>query len=467
MNVPQADAIAAADANVLNASALPPQLRLATDTRTIAAGDTFVALRGDRFDGHAYLGEALARGAAALVVDDAAAVPDGAAALVVADTRAAYLAIAGAARRRSRARVVALTGSAGKTTTTAFVAQLLERLAGAGGVVATPRNENNEIGVAHLLLGLSEDTEFAVVEFGARHYGEIEPLTRAALPEVAVVTNIGDAHLEIFGTPERLAETKWGIFATGATPVLNATDSVSLARAHTLASAITWFGTARETVRTSALESDRTVLLLRAIEGDALAVIGPESGLYRAEINVGGEHNRENVAAAAAAAIALGFAASEVARALSGLRLPPGRYERHHLPPVDVIFDAYNASASGTLATLGSFAHENAQRRIAVLGSMAELGPDAAALHARVGAASAEANLEWLLVGGDFADDLARGARAAGFQASRIVYYASNAEAVAWLGDNGRPGDVILLKASRKYKLEEIVEGLRGARAGR
>ena len=105
MNVPQADAIAAADANVLNASALPPQLRLATDTRTIAAGDTFVALRGDRFDGHAYLGEALARGAAALVVDDAAAVPDGAAALVVADTRAAYLAIAGAARRRSRARV--------------------------------------------------------------------------------------------------------------------------------------------------------------------------------------------------------------------------------------------------------------------------------------------------------------------------------------------------------------------------
>lgn len=467
MNVPLGDAIAATAARVVHRAKLPAQLALATDSRALVLGETYVALRGERFDGHAYIAEALARGAVAVVVDDDAAVPEGTPALVVADTRAAYLAMAGAARRRSRARVVALTGSTGKTTTTAFVAQLLERLAGPGRVIATPSNENNEIGVSKLLLRLAQDTEFAVVEFGARHYGEIEPLARAALPEVAIITNIGDAHLEIFGTQERLAETKWGIFATGAVPVLNAADEVSVARAQVLARPITWFGTTRETVRASRLESDRTVLVLRAIEGDALAVIGPDSGLYRARIEIAGDHNRENVAAAAAAAVTLGFAPPDVARALDALRLPPGRYERLAVAPLEVIYDAYNASASGTLATLRSFARENARRRIAVLGSMAELGADAVALHERVGAAAAETNLEWLLVGGDYADDMARGARGAGFHPSRIVYYATNAEAVAWLHDSGRDGDLVLLKASRKYKLEEIVEGLRGTHAGR
>jgi len=466
-NISPAEAIAAAGARAVNPDVLPPLLSFSTDSRTVRRGETFIALRGERFDGHAHVLEALARGAAALVVEDAAAVPEGAAALVVENTRAAYLAFAGAARRNSRTRVVAVTGSAGKTTTTAFVAQLLSSLAGAERVAATPRNENNEIGVAQLLLGMPDEAAFAVVEFGARHFGEIEPLARAALPEVAVVTNIGDAHLEIFGSAERLAETKWGIFATGAMPVVNARDEASLARVPSLARPVTWFGVQRDGTEPGPLEADRMVLVLRAIEGDCLAVIGSQSGLFRTQIAVGGEHNRANVAAAAGAVIALGFAPAAVARSLGELVLPPGRYERVAVRGFEVIYDAYNASASGTLATLESFAREPAQRRIAVLGSMAELGTDAAALHERVGAAAANAQLDYLLVGGDHGTDVARGARAAGFDADRIVEYGDNASAIAWLRENGRPGDLVLLKASRKYRLEEVRDALGEAHAGR
>ena len=130
-----------------------------------------------------------------------------------------------------------------------------------------------------------------------------------------------------------------------------------------------------------------------------------------------------------------------------------------------MIYDAYNASMSGTLATLGSFAREPAARRVAVLGGMAELGADAASMHERVGAAAAAAGLALLLVGGDFVAELERGARAAGFPAEATLRYRSNAEAIALLRERARPGDLMLLKGSRKYKLEEIREGLRAVYA--
>jgi UDP-N-acetylmuramoyl-tripeptide--D-alanyl-D-alanine ligase len=467
VSVPTATAIEVSNAQVLEAAALPAQLHFVTDTRALEAGDTFVALRGERFDGHDYVRDAVARGAKALVVDDPAVVPANVAALVVADTKAAYLAFGGAARRQSRVRVVAITGSAGKTTTKTFVTQILERLA-PGPVVATPNNENNEIGVAKLLLGLPADAAFLVVEFGARHEGDIAPLARAALPELGVITNIGEAHLEIFGSRERLARTKWGIFETGAAAVLNASDAESIARARSLPAPLTWFGTGGGAPLGDSPANERAVYLMRAPEGDALLSIGREgepSGLYGTELSVAGEHNRENAAAAAAAAIALGFAPPDVARALRRLALPAGRYERIALGPLELIYDAYNASMSGTLATLDSFSRERAPRRIAVLGSMAELGADSPAMHERVGEAAARAKVDRLLVGGDFATDIARGAHAAGLPMSAIVPFATNADAVAWLREHGRAGDLVLLKASRRYKLEEIVEGLRGAHA--
>lgn len=454
-----ADAIAVSGAVARDASTLPARLRFSTDTRTLQPGDVYVALIGATYDGHDYVAEALGRGAAAVVVSDPGGVPAGAPALLVRDTKAAYLAFGGLARAASAAHFVSITGSTGKTTTKALLAQILER-AGGGRVVATPANENNEIGVAKLLLGLPPDAAFVVVEHGARHAGDIEPLARATRPEVAVLTNVGEAHLEIMGSREALAETKWGIFATGARAVLNARDAASLERAERLPARPLWFA-----VSDDPLDPRVAGPLIVLDAAGRLAVRerpGAPAGIFPTELGLPGAHNRENAAAAVGAALALGCDPERVAASLGELTLPAGRYERVAVADYALVYDGYNASLSGTLATLASFAQEAAARRIALLGSMAELGPESAAMHARVGWAAAEAS-DLILVGGDFAEDLARGARERGMDAAHIVPFASNAAAVAWLRANARAGDLVLVKGSRRYRLEEVVAGLRAA----
>jgi UDP-N-acetylmuramoyl-tripeptide--D-alanyl-D-alanine ligase len=456
--VTAAEAIRATGGRAVHGDRLPVNIRVATDTRTLLPGDTYLALRGDRFDGHAFVADALAHGAAAVVVGDASAVPADVPAIVVADTKDAYLALAAAARNALRARVVAITGSTGKTTTKTFLAQLLATL-GAGKIVATPANENNEIGTARLFLSIDEHVDVVVAEFGARRPGDIATLVAVARPELGVLTNVGDAHLEIMGSAERLAAAKWELFGGGARAVLNAADTVSRERARTLSAAPFWFGV----LDAGAQPQPRQAAPYIALRGEdeLFALDGSGSTTYRARPSLPGAHNRANAAAACAAAIALGFAPDAVAAATATLRLPEGRYERLRVGAFDVIYDAYNASAAGTLATLDAFSHESAPRRIAVLSSMAELGAGSAELHERVGAAAARAGLTALLVGGAFAHDLERGARSAGVDADRIVRFASNADAVDWLAEHAGAGDVVLLKGSRMYHLEEVLSGLR------
>ncbi len=451
-------AIAALGAQTLNANQLPARLAVGTDTRGVAPGSTFLALRGARFDGHAFVAEAFARGAAACVVMDPASVPPGAPALVVADTLRAYLQLAGLARSALRGPVIAISGSAGKTTTKSYLVALL---AAAGvAVTATPENENNEIGVSKFLLGLEPgDERVAVVEMGARNEGDIDVLVAAARPQIAVLTNIGEAHLEIMGTRERLARTKWGLFRGGARAVLNLADEASRSRAATLAVAPVWFGTGD-------IEPPpgQAALVVR----DARTLVVSAAGRRRElaiDARVPGEYNRRNLAAALAAAVVAGVAAESLVPSIPRLEQPSKRYQTIQLAgDKRLIFDAYNASMSGTLAALDAFAQEAASRRIAVLGSMAELGADAPLMHQRVGAAAAGAS-EIVLAGGDFAADIVRGATQAGAPASRVLTYAENAAAVDWLRANARPGDAILLKGSRKYKMEEIADALLGSSA--
>jgi UDP-N-acetylmuramoyl-tripeptide--D-alanyl-D-alanine ligase len=449
------EALAASGARTLAPERLPQTLRISTDTRTLQPGETFLALRGPNFDGHAFAGAALERGALALVVSDPNVVPEGVPALVVGDTNAAYRALAAAARRSHRARVVAITGSTGKTTTKSLLAQLLDRT-GLGRIAATPGNENNEIGVSKLFLSLDDATEIVVAEFGCRHYGDIEPLVEIAQPDVAILTNIGDAHLEIMGSRERLIETKFGIFAGGALPILNAADPDSRSRASSLAIEPHWFGAL------DAASGDSPAGHVTLVGRNRIVVHGPKSLLQRRiDVRLPGAHNLANLAAAFAAALALGADLAALCSVVPGLALPSGRYERSRIDGYEVIFDAYNASMAGTLATLGSFAAERASRRIAVLASMAELGKDAPRMHERVGQAAAAAGLALLLVGGEFADDLAAGAREAGFGDERIIRFADNAAAVRALRNWAQPGDLILLKGSRMYRLEEILRALR------
>jgi UDP-N-acetylmuramoyl-tripeptide--D-alanyl-D-alanine ligase len=450
MRLPIQDTIAALSAEVVNAGALPETLLVQTDTRAIERGAAFLALRGERFDGHAYVDEAFARGAACAIVDDAATVPAGRPALVVANTLQAYLDFGGLARTRLRGPVVGITGSTGKTTTKQFLLGLL-RAAGIA-ATATPENENNEVGVAKFLCGLEDgDTRVAIVEMGARKYRDLDVLVAAARPDVGVLTNVGEAHLEIMGSRARIAETKWALPSGAKRAVLNVADEASQSRAGTLASPPLWYG----------IDADRPPQGQGAVvvESDTLWVIAPDGATrtHHIDVHFPGDHNRRNLAGAFAAALLCGADDAALANAVGSLALPHGRYEVVELEnDVRLVFDAYNASLSGTLATLATFGREEAERRIAVLGSMAELGTDAPLMHEKIGEIAAK-RADIVLAGGRFANDTARGVTGAG---GTVICYDSNDEASAWLRTNVRAGDAILLKGSRMYKMEEIASAL-------
>ncbi|MDP9018060.1 MAG: UDP-N-acetylmuramoyl-tripeptide--D-alanyl-D-alanine ligase [Candidatus Eremiobacteraeota bacterium] len=435
-----------------------PAIDVSIDTRTIAPGQTYLALRGDRFDGHAYIDQALEKGAAALVVDAAPNRVLEVATLIVADTKNAYMALAGAARDKFSGPVIAITGSTGKTTTKVLLSQLLATAFGTA-VLASPANENNEIGVSKLLLAVSTETQALVVEMGARHFGDIAELVTIARPQVGILTNVGEAHLEIMGSPERLAETKWAIFSQGAAAVLNVHDEVSRTRAGGLERPPRWFGFGQATLpnihpseRGVFLQDRHTVVV---IEGDDVQT-------YHIDARLPGDYNLENLAAALAGAIELGCAVEDLIAAIPHLELPSGRYERIALSGgVQVIFDAYNASLTGMLATLDAFAQEPGHRRIAVLASMAELGSGAPQMHATVGRHAAQAGLDLVLVGGDYAEQLASGALSGGLDEHRVVRFENNVDAISWLREHAAEGDIVLLKGSRKYRLEEVLEGMR------
>ena len=190
----------ATGAEVRAAEHAPQFLKVATDTRSLEPGDTFLALRGERFDGHDFIDEALRKGASALILETPKAQTDGVTTLLVRDTRRAYMDLAAAARAQFAGRVVAVTGSSGKTTTKHLLFQLLCAGLGESAVAATPANENNEIGVSKFLLSVPAAQQVAIVELGARHRGEIAELVAIAAPHIGILTNIGDAHLEIFGS---------------------------------------------------------------------------------------------------------------------------------------------------------------------------------------------------------------------------------------------------------------------------
>jgi UDP-N-acetylmuramoyl-tripeptide--D-alanyl-D-alanine ligase len=268
-----------------------------------------------------------------------------------------------------------------------------------------------------------------------------------------VLTNVGEAHLEIMGSRERIAETKWAVPAGAGRAVLNLGDPVSRERAAALATAPIWYG----------IDEERPPHGQRAVVIDSTVarVIAEDGAQETLPVTIAfpGDHNRRNLAGAFAAALLASDAATpaSLAAAVRGLALPHGRYEVVELPDdVRLVFDAYNASLSGTLVTLATFGREEAERRIVVLGSMAELGDEAPAMHGKIGEIAAT-RADFVLAGGLFAEDTARGVESKG---GTVVRYASNEDAIAWLGANVRRGDAILLKGSRMYKMEQIAEAL-------
>jgi UDP-N-acetylmuramoyl-tripeptide--D-alanyl-D-alanine ligase len=424
---------------------------ISTDTRRLAPGELFVALVGPSFDGHDFVGQAVVHGAVAALVSREVdvAMPR----LVVPDTRLALGALGARWRGASRARVVAVTGSNGKTTLKEMIAAILRRR---GRVLATAGNLNNDIGVPLTLARLQEE-DYAVVEMGANHVGEIRYLSGLARPDVAVLNNAGRAHLEGFGSLENIARGKAEI-VTGL-----ADDGVFVYHADS-----SWVPLWRE------LAAGRRCLSfgLRA-DADVTSPGGSalrwdDAGFHQhftvraagtaaeVELALAGGHNRLNALAATAAALAVGATLEDCCAGLAAIRPVAGRLAaRRRADGGWLIDDSYNANPESVAAAIAVLAAAPGSG-VLVLGDLAELGADAPALHASLGEQARAAGIGALHTVGTLSA-AASSAFGAGAQ-----HHASQGALVGALRRALRPEDAVLVKGSRSARMERIVEALAG-----
>ncbi|MBI2186680.1 MAG: UDP-N-acetylmuramoyl-tripeptide--D-alanyl-D-alanine ligase [Acidobacteria bacterium] len=422
-----------------------PQMEVRTvgiDTRTLQPGDLFVALRGPRFDAHEFVAEALGRGAVGAIVRRGFAQDrDGAAgdrALVeVDDTTRALQDLGHAVRVASGTRVVAITGSAGKTTTKEAIAEFLSvRFR----VVKNKGNLNNHIGLPLSLMQLREGPDVAVMELGMNHPGEISTLVAIAEPEVRVWTNVGNAHIGYFGSPDAIADAKAEILeGAGAGHVLvsNADDPRVMARARRFGGKLVTFGTTADAdVRADGVQD-------LGIDGMRARVRTP-AGERVVSTPLVGRGNLDNVLAAIAVALEFGVSLDEIAAAIV------------------LIDDSYNSSPAALVRALDVVAKETRiTRKVAIVGEMLELGDLSIALHRESGRAAAAAGLRLLVaIGGEPARALAGAAVEAGMPASAVRYVEASAAAAPAVVAEIRAGDLVLVKGSRGTRTDIVADAI-------
>jgi UDP-N-acetylmuramoyl-tripeptide--D-alanyl-D-alanine ligase len=437
--------------------------RVSIDSRTVAAGDFFVAVRGERFDGHQFVADALSKGAAGALVSEAPSTPSGresrqAPVLVrVEDTTRALQDVARDVRRRSGAKVVAITGSAGKTTTKEVAAEFLSTRYR---VFRNTGNLNNHIGLPLSLLELRARPEIAVVELGMNHPGEIRTLVGVAEPDVRVWTNVGDAHLGFFADADAIADAKAEILAHARpsdTLVANADDSRVMHRSTVFSGRLMTFGIeTRADVRAMRVE-------LRGLDGSAADVRTP-AGDLRIETPLLGAGNLSNILAAAAVAVQFHVPLDEIARRAASLRPAHHRGDLVRLPGgITLIDDSYNSSPAALKQTLETVAAASGSaRKVAILGEMLELGVHAVPLHEDCGRAAAAAGLDVLIaVGGAPADAMAEAARVAGMPPHAVVAVRTSLDAADVALRRVRAGDLVLVKGSRGIGTDVVVEHLK------
>jgi UDP-N-acetylmuramoyl-tripeptide--D-alanyl-D-alanine ligase len=434
------------------------------DTRTLSPGDMFVAIRGDRFDGNAYVAEAVGKGAAGALVSDAslteAAALAGTPLVVVRDTIVALQTLANRVRRESGSSVVAVTGSAGKSTTKEIIAEFL---AARYTVFRNRGNLNNHIGLPLSLLELRHKPDIGVLELGMNHFGEISALVKIAEPDVRVWTNVGPAHLEFFGTVDAIAEAKAEILE-GADKdsllVANADDDLVMRHAGTFTGRVRTFGVERP--------ADVRALAVRdlGIDGTA-AIVRTPIGETEIRTPLPGTANLSNVLAATAVAIRFDVPLTDIVERAARLKPVARRGEVIRAGGITIVDDSYNSNPKALSRALGMLAGETRfARRVAVVGEMLELGDTSAALHRTAGEEIARADVsELVAVGGANARALAEGARHAGMPASR-VHYVENSTAAADLAVTlVKSGDVVLVKGSRGIRTEVVVDRLKAESA--
>jgi len=429
-------------------------LQVYTDTRSLQKGGLFVALKGERFDGHDFVLQAVAKGAAGVVVaareETFAALP--VPVFAVPDTLRAYQALARFHRRRFALPVIAVTGSVGKTSTRQMIASVLSQKLR---VWQTEKNFNNEIGLPKTLLGLTAEHEACVVEMGMRGPGQIAELAAIAEPTIGVVTNVGKSHIELLGSQENIAKAKGelpaALPATG-TAVLNQEDGRGAAMAKLCRGKVIGYGTSvGAAVRAGEIQTDDKGLsfICRCFDQT-----------FRATVPVLGKHHVYNALAAVATARLLGLSEPQMCKGLAAYAGVPMREELVHVGPYTFINDAYNANPASMEEAVQTLAAVKKEQKIAVLGGMLELGDWTVREHELLGKKIAAASITALITLGTPASYIAEAAEKAGMKA---VYQVSDHQAgAAVLRDLLEPGAVVLLKGSRGFTMEKILTYFEG-----
>ena len=424
--------------------------RVSTDSRTIQPGELFVAIRGDIFDGHKFVEEVAARGAAgALVAEEwKGTVPKTFALLRVADTLMGYQQIAAGYRRCLSLKVIAITGSNGKTSTKDFVAAALGHKFR---VTKTVGNFNNHIGLPRTILEASAEDQIAVWELGMNHPGEIAALAAIAAPEVGIITNIGIAHIEFMGSREAIAQEKGALAeAIGAegTMILNGDDPFSGSIAQRTRAKIVLAGVNRGAVRAEDVTQSASGSEFTIMEG---------AHRCRAQLPVPGLHMVQNALLAVATGRIFGLSLEECASGLASTPLTRARLQLRDIAGVQFLDDSYNANPESMKAALRTLMELDAEgQRIAVLGQMSELGAESDRAHAEVGEEAATLRIDHLITIGEIGASIARAAERAGLENTTTV--ADAREAAGALSAIAAPGDLVLVKGSRSARTERVLE---------
>jgi UDP-N-acetylmuramoyl-tripeptide--D-alanyl-D-alanine ligase len=430
--------------------------RVWTDSRTIRSGDVFVALTGERFDGHQYVTQALRNGAVAALVRQGYESPPIAGALIkVDDPLRAFQALAAAHRRRFAIPVVAVTGSNGKTTTKTMIGSILsERFE----TLITAANYNNHIGVPQTMLRITPRHRAAVIEMGISAAGEMTRLCEIAAPTHGVVTNIGPAHLASFGSLEAVARAKGELLRSlpaEGTAILNADDAFFHELQGLVTSRVLSFGFMKTAdVRALRVESDGTSFSIISV-----GIRGQKRPLS-VTLRMAGRHNIANALAAIATGKALGIGAEAIRRGLARCRPAAMRSEVRRWGGVTVLNDCYNANPASVRAAVEWLAEaKGAGRSFVVLGDMLELGEEAVEFHRDVGRGLAS-RADFVLTTGILGAEIAAGALAGGMAPDHVLTASDHQRLAEKLRALARKGDVVLVKGSRGARMERVLEAL-------
>lgn len=424
---------------------------VSTDSRTIPEGALFLALRGERFDGHKFIDKAVENGAVAVISAEKVECP--VPVILVEDTGKALLELAGGYRDMFSVLVVGITGSVGKTTTKEMIASVLSEKFN---TLYTQGNLNNEIGMPLTVFRMDESTEAAVLEMGMSAFGEISRMTAQAKPDVAVITNIGVAHIEFLGSREGICKAKLEILEglrEGGTAVLCGDEPLLWDKRDELGVNTVWFGIENPEcdVRAEHIILSDGIVSFKAIVGDRE---------FPVELQTSGRHNVYNALAAAAVGVVLGLNDFEISGGLANFSdLHQSIYKKNGFTIIDACYNASPDSIEASLDVLGDM--KVSGRRFAVLGGMRELGAYQDEGHRRCGRRAAEkADQLWTL--GDGAEQYRAGALEAGMPEEAVRIFDSREDMASALRETAEAGDALLFKGSRFWKMEEVLHAFLG-----